>query len=59
MLKWGFVFVVIAVIAGALGFGHGSGAVATIFGGLFFVFIAIAVFTFFAAVMAPRQPLRR
>jgi len=50
MIKWAVIFLVIGIIAGALGFGGIDGAAIGIAKFLFFAAIAIAVILFLLAV---------
>ena len=60
MLKWAFVFLVVGLIAGALGFGGVAGASIGIAKFLFFLFLAIFVvmlvlgLTVYRSVTGPR-----
>jgi uncharacterized membrane protein YtjA (UPF0391 family) len=60
MLKWAFIFLVLGLIAGALGFGGIAGASIGIAKFLFFLFLAIFVvmlilgLTVFRSITGPR-----
>jgi uncharacterized membrane protein YtjA (UPF0391 family) len=49
MLKWSFAFLIIALIAGAMGFTGVAGAATTVAQTLFFVFIALWLIVIAAA----------
>ena len=57
MLKWAILFAVISLIAGVLGFGGIAGASAGIAKILFFIFIAICVILFIAAMVVGKKIL--
>lgn len=56
-VKWVIIFAVIALIAGALGFGGIAGAAAGIAKILFFIFLAIVVFFLIAAIFVGKKVL--
>ena len=56
MLYWAFVFLVIALVAGLLGFGGVASTAAGIAQALFFVFLIIFVVTLLLGVMSRRPP---
>jgi len=58
MLKWAIIFAVIALIAGALGFGGIAGASAGIAKLLFIVFLVIAAVMVLAAVLGGKAVSR-
>ena len=43
MLKWAFIFLIVAMIAGALGFGGVAGAATGIAKALFFIFLVMFI----------------
>lgn len=53
MLNWAMAFLVVAIIAGVLGFGGIAGAAAGIAKALFFVFLALFVASLLAGRRAP------
>lgn len=55
MLKWALIFLVVALIAGALGFTGVAGAAASIAKILFWLFIAVCVLLFLAAVFVGKK----
>ena len=55
MLKWALIFAVIALVAGALGFGGMAGAAAGMAKILFFLFVAGFVIFLALGVMAGRK----
>jgi uncharacterized membrane protein YtjA (UPF0391 family) len=55
MLKWAFVFLVIGLIAGALGFFGVAGASIAIAKTLFFIFIALFVVLLIAGLTVARR----
>lgn len=57
MLGWALAFFVLAIIAGALGFGGIAGASAGIAQLLFFVFLALLVLTFVARAVRGKSPV--
>ena len=57
MLSWALAFFVLAIVAAALGFGCIAGASAGIAQVLFFIFLALLVFTFIARAVRGRSPL--
>lgn len=57
MLGWALAFFILAIIAGALGFGGIAGASAGIAQLLFFVFLALLVLTFVARAVRGKSPV--
>jgi uncharacterized membrane protein YtjA (UPF0391 family) len=55
MLKWAFIFLVIGLIAGALGFFGVAGASIAIAKTLFFIFIALFVVLLIAGLTVARR----
>ena len=56
MLYWAFVFLVIALVAGLLGFGGLASTAGGIAQVLFFIFLVIFVITLVAGVLSRRPP---
>lgn len=58
MLKWAFIFLILGLVAGALGFGGIGGAFIGIAKFLFFVAIALFVIFLVLGIMAGRRLLK-
>ena len=56
MLGWSLIFLVVALLAGALGFGGVAGAATGIAKLLFFVFLALLVISLVAQAVKGRPP---
>jgi len=56
MLGWALTFLVLALVAGLLGFGGIAGAAVGIAKILFFVFLALLVFSLVAGALRGRRP---
>lgn len=56
ILDWALVFLVIALIAGAFGFGTAAGTATTIAKGLFFLFIVIFAASFIMKLLGKKPP---
>jgi len=56
MLGWALTFLVLALVAGLLGFGEIAGAAVGIAKILFFVFLALLVFSLVAGALRGRRP---
>lgn len=57
MLGWALAFFILAIIAGAFGFGGIAGASAGIAQILFFIFLALLVLTFAARAVNGKSPV--
>ena len=57
MLGWALTFLVVALIAGALGFGGVAGASAGIAQALFFIFVVLFVVAMIARAIRGRPPI--
>lgn len=57
MLGWALTFLVVALIAGALGFGGVAGASAGIAQTLFFIFVVLFVVAMIARAIRGRPPI--
>jgi uncharacterized membrane protein YtjA (UPF0391 family) len=55
MLRWSLLFLVVALIAGFLGFGFIAGASYTAFRILFFVFLVLFVISLISGARTPRD----
>ncbi len=56
MLYWAFVFLVVALVGGLLGFGGVASTAASIAQALFFVFLIVFVVALVTGVMSRRPP---
>lgn len=57
MLGWALAFFILAIVAGAFGFGGIAGASAGIAQLLFFIFLALLVLTFVARAVRGKSPV--
>ena len=59
MLRWAFIFLVIALVAALLGFTGIAGAAASIAKVLFGIFLAVCLILFIAGLVAGRKVIHR
>lgn len=55
MLKWALIFLVVAIVAGAMGFGSIQGVAAGTAVALFWLFLAITVILFLVGLVTGRR----